>query len=95
MFQAMQRSAANKPAAAAKQKLAVLDLKRATAVGIRMSRLRCATLFMVRSHDQSPFTWTKHVEHTNGDVVLGITTVQSMDKLLRLSCASQKGELQQ
>lgn len=39
-FQAMQRAAAKKPAAAAKQKLAVLDLKRATAVGIRMSRLR-------------------------------------------------------
>ena len=36
----MHCSAANKPAAAAKQKLAVLDLKRATAVGIRMSRLR-------------------------------------------------------
>lgn len=39
-FQALQRAAAKKPAAAAKQKLAVLDLKRATAVGIRMSRLR-------------------------------------------------------
>ena len=40
MFQAVQRSAAKQPVGAAKQKLAVLDLKRATAVGIRMSRLR-------------------------------------------------------
>ncbi|KAL0049978.1 hypothetical protein WJX82_001917 [Trebouxia sp. C0006] len=39
LFQAMQRSA-KRPASTARQKLAVLDLKRATAVGIRMSRLR-------------------------------------------------------
>ncbi|KAA6421764.1 MAG: formin domain containing, partial [Trebouxia sp. A1-2] len=39
LFQAMQRSA-RRPASRARQKLAVLDLKRATAVGIRMSRLR-------------------------------------------------------
>ena len=43
LFQAMQRSA-KKPASVARQKLAVLDLKRATAVGIRMSRLRCSIL---------------------------------------------------
>ena len=35
----MQRSG-RKPAGAPRQKLAVLDLKRATAVGVRMARLR-------------------------------------------------------
>ena len=38
LFQAMQKSVAKN--GGARQKLAVLDLKRATAVGIRMSRLR-------------------------------------------------------
>ena len=38
LFQAMQKSMLKK--SSARQKLAVLDLKRATAVGIRMSRLR-------------------------------------------------------
>ena len=38
LFQAMQKSVLKK--GNARQKLAVLDLKRATAVGIRMSRLR-------------------------------------------------------
>ena len=51
-FQAMQRAAVKKPVAAAKQKLAVLDLKRATAVGIRMSRLRYRPMidFVMCSH---------------------------------------------
>ena len=45
LFQAMQRrtTAAAKPTKASK-KLAVLDIKRATAIGVRMSKLRCACL---------------------------------------------------
>ena len=38
LFQAMQKSVVKR--SSSRQKLAVLDLKRATAVGIRMSRLR-------------------------------------------------------
>lgn len=50
-FHVLQRSAVQKPAAAAKQKLAVLDLKRATAVGIRMSRLRSDFMSAVPTHN--------------------------------------------
>lgn len=48
-FQASQSRAigGGSPAGKAAQKLAVLDLKRATAIGIRMSRLRCAHLHML------------------------------------------------
>ena len=44
LFQAMQRSSMKKSSGTGRQKLAVLDLKRATAVGIRMSRLRYSIL---------------------------------------------------
>lgn len=51
MFQAMQRSSVKKSAGISRQKLAVLDLKRATAVGIRMSRLRYTCLHVSRPQD--------------------------------------------
>ena len=65
LFQAMQRSA-KRPASTARQKLAVLDLKRATAVGIRMSRLRyvhCSLMVLQRlcmMHMHRQYCWPSY-----------------------------------
>lgn len=56
LFQAMQKATTVKKSAG-RQKLAVLDLKRATAVGIRMSRLRYHPPFPPPTLGYLPCRW--------------------------------------